>query len=85
MLASLARLFALRPFLTIAILGVPVMTLVLTGLFAVMAFKFLVFIVLPIAVVVWLVRRVMQGDRTVPAAPAPPASSMPVDPVEPLV
>jgi len=60
MIAALIRLFALRPFLTMAILGIPVIVLIALGLFTVLAFKFLVFIVLPIALVVWLMRRVMR-------------------------
>ena len=56
MVASLLRLFALRPFLTMAILGIPVMILVAIGLFTVLAFKVLVFVILPIAVVVWMYR-----------------------------
>ncbi len=63
MIAALIRLFALRPFLTMAILGIPVIVLIAVGLFTIVAFKFLVFIVLPIAVVVWLMRRVMRPNR----------------------
>jgi len=57
MLSALVRLFALRPFLTLAILGIPVIVLIAVGLITIMALKFIVFIVLPIAVVVWLVRK----------------------------
>jgi len=60
MIASLLRLFALRPFFTMAILGVPVILLIAVGLFTIVALKFLVFIVLPIALVVWLLRRVVR-------------------------
>ena len=63
MLAALIRLFALRPFLTMAILGIPVIVLIAVGLFTIVAFKFLVFIVLPVALVVWLLRRVMRPNR----------------------
>lgn len=63
MIASLIRLFALRPFLTMAILGIPVIVLIAIGLFTIVAFKFLVFVVLPIALVVWLVRRVTRPNR----------------------
>jgi len=57
MLSALVRLFALRPFLTLAILGIPVIVLIAVGLITIMALKFIVFIVLPIVVVVWLVRK----------------------------
>ena len=56
MLAALLRLFALRPFLTMAIFGIPVLILIAVGLFTVLALKFLLFVVLPIALVVWLIR-----------------------------
>lgn len=62
MIAALLRLFALRPLLTMAILGFPIILLIVVGLFAIIAFKFLVFIVLPVALVVWLVRRVMKRE-----------------------
>jgi type IV secretory pathway VirB3-like protein len=65
MISAFIRLFALRPFLTMAILGIPVILLIAVGLFTILAFKFLVFIVLPIAVVVWLFRRITRsGDST---------------------
>ena len=65
MLASILRLFALRPFLTMAIFGIPIIILVAVGLITIMALKFLVFVVLPIALVVWLVRKVFgKGDST---------------------
>jgi len=60
MIAALLRLFALRPFFTMAILGIPVVLLIAVGLFTILALKFLVFIVLPIAVVVWLMRRLFR-------------------------
>lgn len=65
MLASIVRLFALRPFLTMAILGIPVVLLIAVGLFTVMAVKFIVFIVLPIALIVWIFRKLFRnGDST---------------------
>jgi len=60
MLASLSRLFQLRPFLTMVILGIPVIVLVMVGLFTIFALKLLVFVVLPIIAVVWLVRKVFR-------------------------
>lgn len=65
MLASLARLFQLRPVLTTAILGIPVILLIMIGLFTVFTLKFLVFVVAPIAIVVWLFRKIFKrGDST---------------------
>lgn len=60
MLALLARLAVLRPLLGIAILGIPVLGLIALGLAAVVVFKVLLFVVLPIALVVWLVKRVFR-------------------------
>jgi hypothetical protein len=63
MLASIARLFMLRPFLTMAILGIPVAILIAVGLFTIMALKFLVYIVLPIVLVVWVLRKLFGGNN----------------------
>jgi hypothetical protein len=60
MIAAFLRLFALRPFLSMAILGFPLMLLVAVGLFTILALKFIFFIVLPIALVVWLVRKLTR-------------------------
>jgi hypothetical protein len=65
MLTSISRLFALRPFFTTAIIGIPLIMLVAIGLFTVMAVKFFIFVVLPIGLVVWLFRRVFGRPRTV--------------------
>lgn len=65
MLAAIARLFLLRPLFTMAILGVPVVILIAVGLFTIMALKFLVFVVLPIAVIVWVLRKLFaRPDST---------------------
>ncbi len=64
MLAAILRLFALRPFLTMAILGIPIVILIAVGLITIMALKFLVFVVLPIALVVWVVRRLFWDKGT---------------------
>lgn len=64
MLTSLTRLFQLRPFYTTAIIGIPIIVLVMIGIFTVFAVKFLVFIVLPIALVVWLFRKIFGRSRT---------------------
>lgn len=57
MLQLILRLFALRPLLSLALFGIPVLALIAIGLATVLAFKLLVFVLLPIAVVVWLLRR----------------------------
>ncbi len=74
MLSAFARLFALRPLLSMAILGVPVFTLVAIGFFAIWAVKLLFFVVLPIVLVVWLVRKMTRSK-------APAAPIQPIDPV----
>lgn len=62
MIASLLRLFALRPLLTMGILGFPILLLVAVGLVTIYAFKLLVCVVLPIALVVWVVRRLSKDS-----------------------
>ena len=62
MIAALLRLFALRPFLTMAIMGIPVLVLIAVGLFTIVILKALLFVVLPIVVVVWLLRKLF-GKR----------------------
>ena len=47
MIGLFARLFALRPLLSFALLGVPVFVLVAIGLATVVALKLLFFVVLP--------------------------------------
>ena len=65
MLASILRLFALRPFLTMAIFGIPIIILVAVGLITIMALKFIVFIVLPICLIIWLFRKLFgNGGST---------------------
>jgi hypothetical protein len=65
MLAALARLFALRPFLTFAVLGIPVIILIAVGLLTIAALKFLIFVVLPIALIVWVVRKIFGKSDTI--------------------
>jgi hypothetical protein len=60
-LSLFLRLFALRPFLSLALFGVPVLLLVAIGLATVLALKAVVFVVLPIALIVWWVRRSRQA------------------------
>ncbi len=64
MISALIRLFALRPFLTLTLFGIPILILIVVGLLTIMAFKLFVFIVLPIVLVVWLVKRMSRsGDN----------------------
>lgn len=60
MFALIARLAVLRPLLGFVILGIPVLGLIAIGLAAVVVFKILLFVVLPIALVAWLVKRVLR-------------------------
>ena len=63
MLVSLLRLLALRPLLTLAIFGIPIVVLVVVGLFAILALKLFFFVVLPVLAIVWLVRKLTRsGD-----------------------
>lgn len=62
MLAALLRLFALRPFLTMAILGIPIIVLIAIGLFTVLAVKLLLFVVLPAMLVFWLLGKIFRSD-----------------------
>jgi hypothetical protein len=65
MISLILRLFALRPLLSMAIFGIPVLALVAIGIITVFALKILVFIVLPILLVVWLVRRFRRQSTIV--------------------
>ena len=58
MLSSILKLFALRPILSLAILGFPIILLVAVGLLTIMALKFLIFVVAPIVIIIWLFRKV---------------------------
>jgi type IV secretory pathway VirB3-like protein len=68
MISSLLRLFALRPFLTMAILGIPVIVLIAVGLLTIVLMKLLLFVVLPIVAAVWLVRRLLRKEERQPTA-----------------
>ncbi len=65
MLATILRLFALRPLLSMAIFGIPILVLVAIGLFTVLALKVLVFIVFPIVLVIWLIRRFRRNESPI--------------------
>ena len=64
MITAILRLFALRPLLTLAVFGIPVLILIAVGLLTITVLKLLVFVVLPIALIVWVVRKVLwtAGD-----------------------
>ncbi len=76
MLSAFAKLFALRPLLSMAILGVPVLTLVAVGFAAIWALKLLFFVVLPVGLVIWLVRKFMRSNRGVSHPPATASAPM---------
>jgi hypothetical protein len=63
MIGSILRLFALRPFLSLAILGIPVVILIAVGLLTIMALKFLVFVVAPIVLIIWVLRKLFWNDN----------------------
>jgi hypothetical protein len=64
MLSAIARLFVLRPLFTLAVLGIPVIVLIAVGLITIWALKLIVFVVLPIAIVVWVLRRLFGKPDT---------------------
>ena len=66
MLSAILKLFALRPILSLAILGFPIILLVAVGLLTIMALKFLIFVVAPIVIIVWLVRKIFGKDESSP-------------------
>ena len=68
MIAALLRLFALRPFLTMAILGVPVIVLIAVGLLTIVLIKIVLFVVLPVVAVIWLARRLFGSKERQPTA-----------------
>ena len=69
MIATLLRLFALRPLFTIAILGIPIIVLIVVGLAAVLLFKLLIFVALPLALGIWLWRSVTRQKYQEPVEP----------------
>jgi hypothetical protein len=63
MLVALLRLLALRPLLSIAIFGIPLLVLAAVGLFTILALKLFLFVVLPVLAIVWLYRKFSRsGD-----------------------
>lgn len=61
MFASLMRLVAVRPVLGTMVLGFPVLLLIGLGLLSIFLFKLVVFVVLPIALCVWLFRKLFRS------------------------
>jgi hypothetical protein len=57
MIAAILRIIALKPLLTLAIFGIPVLLLIAVGLLTIMALKVLIFVVLPIVVIIWAARK----------------------------
>jgi len=64
MIAAILRIIALRPLLTLAIFGIPVLVLIAVGLFTIMALKVLIFVVLPIVVIIWAARKLFGSPKT---------------------
>ncbi|MEK7402566.1 MAG: hypothetical protein AABZ80_09430 [Gemmatimonadota bacterium] len=64
MITAILRLVALRPLLTLAIFGVPILMLIAVGLLTIVALKVLIFVVLPIVVVVWAAKKVFGSPTT---------------------
>ena len=60
MLTALLRLFALRPILAGSLLGIPILTLILLGLAAAVLLKVLLFVVIPIVIGFWIVKRMRR-------------------------
>ena len=63
MLGKILSVIALRPLLTLSILGLPIILLVAVGLLTIMALKFLIFVVAPIVIVIWVVRKIFGKDE----------------------
>jgi type IV secretory pathway VirB3-like protein len=62
MISLLLRLLALRPILAGALFGIPIITLLVLGLATALLLKVTLFVILPIVLVVWLVKR-MKKER----------------------
>jgi len=64
MIGAILRVIALRPLLTLAIFGIPVLLLIAVGLLTIMALKVLIFVVLPIVVIVWAAKKFFGPPKT---------------------
>ena len=60
MLTALLRLFALRPILAGSLLGIPILTLIALGLATAVFLKVLLFVVIPIGIGFWIVKRMRR-------------------------
>lgn len=60
MLTALLRLFALRPILAGSLLGIPILTLIALGLATAVFLKVLLFVVIPIVIGIWIVKRMRR-------------------------
>jgi hypothetical protein len=67
MLTAFLRLFALRPILAGSLLGIPILTLLLLGFATALLLKVLLFVVIPVTLVVWLVKRMRRAPAPAPA------------------
>ena len=63
MLTALLRLFALRPIRAGSLVGIPILTLIMLGLATALFLKLLLFVVLPITLGLWLLRKVRRAGR----------------------
>jgi hypothetical protein len=59
------KLIALRPLLSMGIFGIPIIGLILLGLFAVAALKIVLFLLIPAALIFWVVRARRKSDHTI--------------------
>lgn len=64
MIAAILRLFALRPLFSLMIFGFPLLLLLAVGLFTIVALKALFFVVLPVLIVIWVVRRLTRSGES---------------------
>ena len=60
MLTAFLRLFALRPILAGSLLGIPILTLIVLGLATAVVLKVLLFVVIPIVIGIWIVKRMRR-------------------------
>ncbi len=75
MLTTFLRLFALRPILAGSLLGIPIMTLLLLGLFTALMLKFVLYVVLPVILVTVMVRALRKQRRPHVDGPPPPEAA----------
>lgn len=66
MLTALLRLFAIRPILAGTLLGIPILTLILLGLAAAVLLKVVLFVVIPVTVAWWIVKRIRRASVNEP-------------------